>query len=171
MALTTSGNLSKVPLSRIICVLAVNAPPGRGENGIIGLTDVASGGRKYLAMQSLNTFSASWILCGSISKVYSLPRSACHMVKMSGWQVPPETGCMERSKLSAPFSIAAKQQAIELPAVSCVWNTILVPLGSSLRAIAMVLPTVVGVEVPDASLKHTESNGTPESKIWRKIFS
>ena len=93
------------------------------------------------------------------------------MVKISGWQVPPETGCMDKSKESAPFSMAAKQQAMELPAVSCVWNTILVPLGNSLRAMAIVLPTVTGVDVPEASLKHTESNGTPESKMERRTFS
>ena len=47
MARMTAGNLSSIPLSRIIWVLAVKAPPGIGEKGISGSTWVASGGMKY----------------------------------------------------------------------------------------------------------------------------
>ena len=38
--------LSIMPKSRSICVLAVRAPPGIGDQTISGLTLVASGGRK-----------------------------------------------------------------------------------------------------------------------------
>ena len=41
-----AGYLSSIPLSRIIWVLAVSAPPGMGEKGMSGSTARDSGGRK-----------------------------------------------------------------------------------------------------------------------------
>ncbi len=50
------------------------------------------------------------------------PRSACHMTRMSGWQVPPEQGAIERSMASAPASSAALLASTLTPAVSWVWK-------------------------------------------------
>ena len=41
-----SSYLSIMLLSRIICVLAVRAPPGMGDQMISGLVAMAAGGRK-----------------------------------------------------------------------------------------------------------------------------
>ena len=59
-------------------------------------------------MQSLKVSSAARTFSMSTSRSKSEPRRACHMVMMSGWQVPPETGAMERSMPSAPPSRAAR---------------------------------------------------------------
>ena len=56
-----------------------------------------------------------------------------------------------------------------LPAVSCEWNWMCVsPLPAffrTSRAAFIVSRTVVGVEVPEASLKQRRSNGMPASMI------
>lgn len=107
-------------------------------------------------MHSLNTSSASYTFAGSMPSVYSVPRSAWYIVMMSTWQVPPETGAMERSIWSAPASRAARYWATHTPAVSWEWNTMWVSEPSSFRARLTVSCTTAGVVVPEASLKHTE---------------
>ena len=88
---------------------------------------------------------------------------------MSGEQVPPETGAMDTSTVSAPASKADMMHKTDVPAVSWVWNEI--GLSVSLRMRLMVSCTIAGVQVPDASFKHRESNGTSASRTARKRCS
>ena len=60
------------------------------------------------------------------------------MTMMSGWQVPPEQGAMDRSMASAPASRAAMLVLTPMPAVSWVWKWMKVPSGSMSRAWEMV---------------------------------
>ena len=68
----------------------------------------------------MNNFSTSNIFSSSISKVYLVPRNLCHIVNISTCDVPPLTGAIARSIISAPASIAAKLHATPIPAVSWV---------------------------------------------------
>ncbi len=96
-------------LSRSICVFAVSAPPGMGDHTICGLTLIASGGRKYFCIAFLKESSAFLILLMSKSNPKSgSPSRQCHIVMMSGWQVPPDIGAIERSMPSAPPLSAAR---------------------------------------------------------------
>ena len=96
-------------LSRSICVFAVSAPPGIGLHTICGLTFIASGGRKYFFIAFLKLSSAFLTFSMSKSKPKSgSPSRQCHIVMMSGWQVPPDIGAMERSMPSAPPRSAAR---------------------------------------------------------------
>ena len=104
-----SSYLSIMLLSRSICVFAVSAPPGIGLHTICGLTLIASGGRKYFCIAFLKESSAFLILLMSKSKPKSgSPSRQCHIVMMSGWQVPPDIGAIERSRPSAPPRRAAR---------------------------------------------------------------
>ena len=130
--------LSRQLLSRIIWVFAVRAPPGIGLKMISGETCMDSGGMKYFFRQFLKIFSTPRIFSGSMSRVYSVPRSLWNMVRMSASQVPPERGAMARSMTSAPASMAAMLQATAMPAVSWVWNWISLSLPMRARACLMV---------------------------------
>ena len=90
------------------------------------------------------------------------------MTSRSGWQVPPEQGASDRSMASALASRAATLAVTLLPAVSWVWKWMRVPSGSIWRACLTVSYTVAGTEVPEASLKHTESKGISASRICRR---
>ena len=109
-------------MSRIIWVFAVSAPPGIGLKMIFGETCIDSGGMKYLSMHCSKTFSAARIFSGSMSMVYSVSRRRWYITRMSASQVPPESGLIARSMVSAPASIAAMLQLTAMPAVSWVWN-------------------------------------------------